>query len=358
LKKPSGKLGTLQDEKVINSASLAWSSVNETYIFPYDVGMAPPWCPYWLDKNVLASLKQNSSLILRKETYSLSLNSSYLRHILLNWNESYWFSPMRIETETASLPEAFECTDRRGADQFAWQGNKLILSENLRSAVQRNSSRGMNSRRIYTRLVLLGTSETRALFAKLCGLHGYSVNVNKTTKQEHCGEIEFYNMCAFSYCGCNFKQVLDKILFGNESAIISASCGLHKEHLMNHDKWRDLFQDLANWAANFSLHSGHVFQFRTSNAINPSKTKPSHLILARNNVRSKFWAQLALQAFSERNVAIFDTYRFTETVFWKTSDHVHFHADGGEVYLSLAKLFDNVIPFNRHMSGMHPSVIP
>lgn len=115
---------------------------------------------------------------------------------------------------------------------------------------------------------------------------------------------------------------------------------------MNQDKWRSLFQNLSDWAVNYSIRTGNVFQFRTSNAINPLKTRPSHLTLARNNVRSKLWAHLALQAFSRRNIAIFDVYRFTETIFWKSSDHVHFFSDRGEVYLSLARLFDSVMPFH------------
>lgn len=56
---------------------------------------------------------------------------------------------MKIEIENASLPEVYECKDRRGADEFVWQGNRLLLSETFRSEVKKNASRGMHGTKMY-----------------------------------------------------------------------------------------------------------------------------------------------------------------------------------------------------------------
>lgn len=332
------------DGKIINSASVTWASFGETYVFPCNIMAVPPWCPYWLGDKALSVMSSKDVPTLKSETYSLALDGAHLEHILLNWNESYPVSLMKIEIDNVSLPEASTCVGNQDTDEFAWRGNNLLLSEKFMSEVQKNASRGANTANEYTNLVLLGTSETRALFAKLCQIHGHPVLVNKTTARENCGNVTFYNMCTYYHCGCDFKGALENALVVNGSTIVSASCGLHGEYLLSEDRWRSLFENLAGWSANYSAQTGNLFQFRTSNAINPAKTRPSHLVLARNNVRSKFWAHLALEAFSQRNIAIFDVYRFTEPIFWRSSDHVHFHANGGEIYSSLARIFAKVTP--------------
>lgn len=327
---------------LINSGSVTWQQEAATYIFPYNHAQNPPWCPFWLEKEGHALLNQSRvSPLLREESYSLTVNKSSLESILLNWNESYSFSPFDLTSKFTTIPGK-DCFDLTTKNVFAWQNNSLVLSKAFMAEVKQNATRGAQKK--YTNLVLLGTSETRNLFAQLCKLHNNAVSVNKTTTHEKCGSIEFFNMCSFSYCGCNFRQVLEKITVRNGSTIISASCGLHGEYLLRSEDWKELFEGLSQWASEYSSRSGNLFQFRTSNAINPLKTKPTHLILARNNVRSKYWARIAMETFFVKNVALFDVYRFTEPLFWKSSDHVHFHGDGGAVYASLAKLFNSIIP--------------
>ena len=331
----------LSEMVLINSGSVAWQQENATYIFPYDHAQDPPWCPFWLENEGYTLLNQSRAVpLLREESYSMTMNKSSLENILLNWNESYSFSPFDLTSKFITIPER-NCFDLRSNNAFAWENNSLILSDTFMAEVEQNATRGSQKR--YTNLVLLGTSETRNLFAQLCKLQNNTVNVTKTTMQEKCGSVEFFNMCSIG-CGCNFGLAVQKLSVRNGSTIISASCGLHGEYLLSSAGWRDLLEGLSQWASEYSSRSGNLFQFRTSNAINPLKTKPAHLVLARNNVRSKYWAYVAIQSFYKNNLALFDVYRYTEPLFWKSSDHVHFHGDGGAVYASLAKLFNSVIP--------------
>lgn len=323
---------------ILHSGSVTWGSTDVTYIFPFHVD-TKSWCPFWVDEDMPALM---NAPILRSELYSLHLDIPHLESILLNWNDSsYSFSPFSLESRDVQVP-AKECVGF--PDEFAWKNNYLIASDRFRETVKQNATRRVRGQG-YTRLVLLGTSETRTLFRQMCEMYEHPVLLNKTTVRVECGRITFFNMCSIG-CSCDFKLAMETLQLDSGNAIISASCGLHEEYMSDIATWAQTFETMTEWASQYSTETGHLFQFRTANAINPMKTIPSHLTFARNNLRSKHWAQLALEVFFRKNIAILDVYRLTEPIFWKSSDHVHYHQDNEAVYQSLGELLHTIIePF-------------
>lgn len=324
-------------EMLVNSASVTWKSANDTLIFPCNVEVEPVWCPYWMGESVLSVMITNDTATLRSEIYSLSLNNSHLEHILLNWNESYYIPILEIQERTVAIPPR-DCMGSMNIDEFAWRGSELILSDRLREVVLQNVTRGLQPHIRYSRLVLIGTSETRRLFGEMCRVQQLTPDRKlepKTTFAE-CGPIKFV-----SNVGCSFTDAIDKMNLTSRSTFISASCGLHGEYLDNINHWNMTLTSIKDWALAYQQRTKNAFQFRTSNAVNPLNTKPPHLALARNNIRSQKWSDMCQQVFGRDNISIFDVYLFTKTIFWTATDHVHYNT---LVYSGLAQLLKQSIP--------------
>ena len=150
-----------------------------------------------------------------------------------------------------------------------------------------------------------------------------------------CGDIYFVNTCQWG-CGCDFTP-----FFGSESDLsghlISASCGLHSEYLKGSSYLQTSLRGLSDYAQHLKINQTKV-QFRVSNAVNPFKTIPEKLAVARNNFRYQMFRDVALSTLLDSDVHVMDAFRVTEPVFDLSEDHVHFPP---WVYGELGRLFFN-----------------
>ena len=82
-----------------------------------------------------------------------------------------------------------------------------------------------------------------------------------------------------------------------------------------------------------------MFQFRTTNAVNPFRTIPSKFTIARNNVRTRSFRDMALSTLGPANIPVLDVFDMTEAIYDQSSDHVHYFGDGKRVYAQITRVF-------------------
>lgn len=186
----------------------------------------------------------------------------------------------------------------------------------------------------FSKIWIVGTSESRALFKNICSaIFKTAPLLEKTTMNAQCGDIHFVNTCQWG-CGCDFTNLFESIpdLPGQ---LISVSCGLHFEYLKNSSYIETTMRGLSDWALRLKQNQSRV-QFRVSNAVNPFKTFPKKLAIARNNFKYRMFRDVARSTLLGSDVHVMDAFRVTEPIFDLSSDHVHFHP---WVYGELARMF-------------------
>ena len=175
---------------------------------------------------------------------------------------------------------------------------------------------------------IVGTSETRHLFEHLCfAIQNATMleRLSMNTTFSQCQNFYFVSMCyEGGQCGCDFIPIL---LNNYESDLsnqfVSATCGLHGEYLQGAEFWESQFLQMKDWAAVLNKNNS-MFQFRTTNAVNPFKTIPSKLTIARNNVRTRSFRDMALSTLVPANIPVLDVFEMTEAVYDQSGDHLHF----------------------------------
>jgi len=184
---------------------------------------------------------------------------------------------------------------------------------------------------------IVGTSESRRLFDHICSAIFSTTSIlEKTTMTSQCGNIHYVNMCQWG-CGCNFTTFFDSLESDRSGRLISASCGLHSEYLKGSSYLEVSLRELSERAQRLKLNQTKV-QFRVSNAVNPFKTVPQKLAIARNNFRYQMFRDVALSTLLASDVHVMDAFRISEPVFDLSEDQVHFPP---WVYGELARTFLN-----------------
>ena len=196
----------------------------------------------------------------------------------------------------------------------------------------------------YRKIWIVGTSESRRLFDHVCAaissksLTGITP-LDKRTTHSRCKNMYFVNTCQWG-CGCDFSP-----FFKSEPDLtrqfVSLSCGLHGEYLEGSHHLQTALYGVREWAQRLEGNQTKI-QFRVSNAVNPFKTAPEKLTIARNNFRYQMFRDVVLSSLRGSQIHVMDAFRATEAVFDLSEDHVHFPP---WVYGELARIFLNSFCF-------------
>lgn len=187
----------------------------------------------------------------------------------------------------------------------------------------------------FKKIWIVGTSESRRLFDHICSAIFSTTSIlEKTAMTSQCGNIHYVNTCQWD-CGCNFTTFFDSLESDRSGQFISASCGLHSEYLKGSSYLQVSLRELSDRAQRLKLNQTKV-QFRVSNAVNPFKTVPQKLAIARNNFRYQMYRDTALSTLMASDVHVMDAFRISEPIFDLSEDHVHFPP---WVYGELARTF-------------------
>jgi hypothetical protein len=223
-------------------------------------------------------------------------------------------------------------------DKDALQDDESVLWENhTLQGLSREFDLSCYHSAHFRKIWIVGTSESRRLFDHICSaISNTSTDVaplDKKTTYSQCGNVYFVNMCQW-YCGCDFTPFLNSQPDLSEQ-LVSVSCGLHGEFLKDSTYWEKTGHGLNDWAVRLKKNQTKL-QFRVSNAVNPFKTIPEKIRIARNNFRYQNFRDIALSNLLGSDVHVIDAFRVTEPVFDLSEDHVHFPA---WVYGELARMF-------------------
>ena len=214
---------------------------------------------------------------------------------------------------------------------FSLWGNRTILD--LPKEIDLSCYHSASYRKIW----IIGTSESRRLFDHVCAAISSNpadiAALDKRTTHSQCKNVYFVNTCQWG-CGCDFRP-----FFESEADLtgqfVSLSCGLHGEYLEGSHHLQTALYGVREWAQRLEGNQTQI-QFRVSNAVNPFKTVPKKLTIARNNFRYQMFRDLVLSSFRGSQVHVMDAFRATEAVFDLSEDHVHFPP---WVYGELARIF-------------------
>lgn len=217
------------------------------------------------------------------------------------------------------------------------RGDSIMWEKHIVRGLSRDFNLSCYHAAQFKNIWIVGTSESRRLFDHICSaIFSTTPILEKTTMTSQCGNIHFVNTCQWD-CGCNFTAFFDSLGHDRSGQFISVSCGLHSEYLKGSSYLEVSLHALSDRAQRLKLNQTRV-QFRVSNAVNPFKTVPQKLAIARNNFRYQMFRDMALSTLLASDVHIIDAFRISEPVFDLSEDHVHFPP---WVYGELARIFLN-----------------
>ena len=192
----------------------------------------------------------------------------------------------------------------------------------------------------YKKVWIVGTSESRHLFEHICFAIENTTGFKPLDKGDafsQCHNFYYVSMCSEGgQCGCDFiPTLLNNYESDLSHQFVSATCGLHQEYLQGAEWWETKFLQMKDWAAVLNKNNS-MFQFRTTNAVNPFKAVPPKLTIARNNVRTRSFRDMALSTLGLASIPVLDAFEMTEAVFDQSADHVHYPE---WIYAEIARVF-------------------